>query len=201
MSDFRTGTRLKLSDVGQLSKVTEAGEITSTTRGEAAESYALDTYATTFSISRKALINDDLGAFGDWGQTAGRMAAETEANLLLTLLLSNPTMTEDSKTLFHATHGNLAGTASTIDIANLDLARQAMRGMKALDGKTPINATGKFLIVGPKLETTAEQILASIYAATVGNANPFSGKLTLLVEPRITDGSWYIFADPAVLPV
>lgn len=200
LADFRPGTKLKLSDIGQLQKVSESGEIKHTTRGEASESYALDTYATQFAISRKALINDDLGAFRDWGQTAGRMAAETEANLLITLLLSNPTMNEDSKALFHADHGNL-GAGAAVDVSPLDLARRAMRGMKALDGETPINATPKYLLVGPDLETEAERVLASIYAASVSDVNPFTGKLTLLVEPRITDASWYVFADPAVLPV
>lgn len=198
--DFRALSKLKLSDVGLLEKVSESGEIKSTTRGEAKESYSLDTYATQFAISRKALINDDLGAFRDWGATAGRMAAETEANLLLAKLLANPVMGEDGVALFHATHGNLAAGAA-LDVTALDLARKAMRGMKALDGETPINATPRFLVVGPELETTAEQVLASIYAATVSEVNAFSGKLTLLVEPRITDESFYVFADPAVLPV
>ncbi|EPX78402.1 prohead protease/major capsid protein fusion protein [Salipiger mucosus] len=200
LADFRPGTRLKLSDIGTLGKVSESGEIKHTSRAEASESYALDTYATQFAISRNALINDDLGAFRDWGATAGRMAAETEANLLLSLLLSNPTMGEDATALFHADHGNLAA-GSALEVAALDAARKAMRGMKALDGVTPINATPKYLLVGPELETTAEQILAAIYAATVADANPFTGRLTLLVEPRITDSSFYIFADPAVLPV
>jgi hypothetical protein len=199
IADFRPSTRLKLSDVGLLEKVTESGEIKSTTRGEAAEFYALDTYATQFAISRKALINNDLGAFRDWGATAGRMAAETEANLLLTLLLSNPVMGEDSKALFHADHGNLA-SGTLLDVAGLDLTRKALRGMKALDGKTPINATPKYLVVGPEMETVAERLLASIYATTVADVNAFSGKLSLLVEPRITDDRYYVFADPAVLP-
>ncbi|RVT84553.1 peptidase [Rhodobacteraceae bacterium CCMM004] len=200
INDFRTKTMLKMSDVGQLQKVSESGEITHTSRSETSEGYALDTYGTQFSISRKALINDDLGAFRDWGATAGRMAAETEANLILAVLLSNPTMNEDATALFHAGHGNLAAGAA-LTTAALDAARKAMRSMKALDGKTPINATPKFLLVGPELETTAEQVLASIYAAAVEDTNPFAGRLTLLVEPRITDASFYIFADPAVLPV
>lgn len=205
MSDFRPGTKLALSDIGLLEKVSESGEIKHTSRGEASESYALDTYAAQFAISRKALINDDLGAFRDWSQTAGRMAAETEANLLLALLLSNPTMNEDSTALFHADHGNLAGSAVAIgDSGGFDAlkdGRKAMRGMKALDGTTPINAMPKYLLVGPESETDAEQMLSSIYAATIGDANPFAGRLTLLVEPRITDNRWYLFADPAVLPV
>jgi phage head maturation protease len=206
MAVFRPGTRLKLSDIGTLEKVSESGEIKHTSRGEASESYALDTYATQFAISRKALINDDLGAFRDWGSTAGRMAAETESNLLLTLLLGNPTMGEDGKALFHADHGNLAGTGAALGDAGAGLtalssARLALRGMKALDGKTPINATPKFLLVGPEQETEAEKLLAEIAAATVADVNPFAKRLSLLVEPRITDDQWFVFADPAKLPV
>jgi hypothetical protein len=29
----------------------------------------------------------------------------------------------------------------------------------------------------------------------------FGGKLTLLIEPRITGNGWYVFADPASAPV
>lgn len=200
LADFRPASRLKLSDVGQLQELSENGEIKHTTRGEAVESYSLKTYATQFSISRKALINDDLGAFRDWGATAGRMAAETEANVLVGLLLSNPTMGEDGAAMFHASHGNLAGTGGALSVATLDAARKSMRGRKGLDGKTPINATPRYLVVGPELETTAEQVLASIYAATISDVNPFGGKLSLLVEPRITGNRWYVFADPAALP-
>jgi HK97 family phage prohead protease len=205
LPDFRAASKLKLSDIGLLEKVTESGEIKSTTRGEASESYALDTYATKFALSRKALINDDLGAFRDWGATAGRMAAETENNLLFTLFRQSsgagPVMGEDNKRLFHADHGNLAAAGTALDVTNLSAARLAMRSMKGLDGKTPINAAPKYLLVGAQLETGAEQVLAAIYAATVATANPFTGKLELLVEPRITDKSWYVFADPAALPV
>ena len=201
LPDFRAGTKLKLSDIGLLEKVTESGEITHTSRGEATESYALDTYATQFAISRKALINDDLGAFRDWGQTAGRMAAETEASLLLNLLLSNPLMNEDGKTLFHADHGNL-GAAAGFGLFELGNAHKALRFTKGLDGTTPISARPRYLLVGPEQEIEAKQTLANIYPASVDDVNPYAGgKLTLLVDPRITDVSWYLFADPAVLPV
>jgi HK97 family phage prohead protease len=199
LADFRPASKLKLSDVGALQELTEQGEIKSTTRGEAVESYSLKTYATQFSISRKALINDDLGAFRDWGATAGRMAAETEANVLVGLLLSNPIMGEDGENLFDSAHGNL-GTAGALNVANLGLARKAMRGMKGLDKVTPINATPRYLVVGPEQETTAEQVLASIYAATVADVNPFATKLTPLVDPRISGNRWFLFADPASLP-
>ena len=200
ISDFRPASRLKLSDVGLLQELSESGEITHTTRGEAVESYSLKTFATQYAISRKALINDDLSAFADFGATAGRMAAETEANILVNLLLSNPVLGETSQPMFSTEHGNVAGTGTALDVTNLSAARKSMRNQKGLDGTTPISAVPRYLVVGPELETAAEQLLSTIYAATVGTANPFTESLTLLVEPRIKDASWYVFADPAALP-
>ncbi|WP_065383237.1 prohead protease/major capsid protein fusion protein [Hyphomonas sp. ND6WE1B] len=207
-ADFRPINRLQISEVGALDKLTESGEVKSVTRGEAKESYSLDTAAAMFSLSRKALVNDDLGAFGDWSRTAGRQAAEYEAKTLVALLESNPTM-GDTKALFHTDHGNIAAsggpileydTGGTVILAALADARLAMRMAKGLDGVTPIAATPKYLLVHPNRETEAEQALAAIQAATTGDVNPFSGKLQLLVEPRLTDDSaWYVFADPAQL--
>ena len=204
-TDFRTASRLKLGEIGQLQPVTEAGEIKSTTRSEAAESYALKSYGSTFAISRVAMVNDDLGAFRDWGIAAGRAAAETEAAVLWALLAQSsyagPVMGEDGKRLFHTDHGNLAASGAAIDETTLSAARLALRTMKGLDGKTPIAATPKFLLVGPALETTAEKLLALITPAAASNVNPFAGKLELLVEPRLTGNAWYVFADPAQLAV
>ncbi len=216
LSDFRTASRLKLSEVGPLQKVTEGGEIKNVSRGEATESYALDTYASMFALSRKALINDDLGAFRDWGIAAGRAAAETEANLLFNLLTQSsgagPVMGEDGKRLFHIDHKNLSAASSTLfyyDInqdppqsgGGLDEARIAMRQQKGVNAKSPINATPKYLLVGPALETEAERVLAETSAWSPKDVNPWAGKLTAVVEPRITDKSWYLFADPAQLAV
>ena len=202
-TDFRPATKLKLSGIGQLEKVSETGEIKSTGRGEASESYAIDTYGSLFSLSRQALINDDLGAFRDWGTEAGRAAAETEAELLISVLTQSngagPVMGEDGKRMFHVDHGNL-GTAGPISETTLSEARLSMRTQKSFGpNKRPIRIVPKFLLVGPELETEAEKVLSAIQATQTADVNPFAGKLMLLVEPRIEDGSWYIFADPANL--
>lgn len=201
--DFRSGSALRLGEIGALQRVSESGEIKSVSRSEAVESYALDTYGALFTISRKALINDDLGAFNDWATAAGQAAAQTEAALLWGLLSQSngagPTM-GDGKRLFHADHGNLM-TGAALSVEALSDARLAMRNQTGLDGKTRIAITPRYLVVGPELETEAEKVLASIYAATTTDVNPFSQKLTLLVEPRITDDSWFVFADPASAPI
>jgi hypothetical protein len=160
-------------------------------------------------LSRKAIINDDLGAFRDWGLAAGKAASETEAAQLLDLLTQSsgagPLM-HDNKRLFHADHGNLAATGESLfgtgsDLLPLSNARKAMRMQKGLDGKTPINATPKFLLVNPDRETEAEQALATIYAADASTVNPFTGRLTPLVDARLGGTTWYVFADPSILPV
>lgn len=208
-TDFRAGSSLQLGELSKLEKVSESGELKSKTRGEAKESYSLDTYGGIFSLSRKAIVNDDLGAFRDWGIAAGKAASETEAALLLALLTegsgAGPVM-HDTKRLFHTDHGNLAASGDSIlgtdlDLAPLAAARLAMRTQKGLDGVTPINAAPKFLLVPASLETEAEQAMATIWATGAPDANPFAGKLTVLTDARLTGNGWYLFADPATLPV
>ena len=201
-NDFRAMSILKLGEFSGLQKVTEQGEIKALTAGEAKEGYSLETFGGLFSLTRKALINDDLGAFGRWGEMMGRAAAETEAAQLLALLTqgsgAGPIM-GDGVRLFHADHGNLAGAGAAPGELTLSAARLAMRTQKGLDGTSPINVVPRFLVVGPALETTAEKLLASIYAATTADVQPI--RLALLVEPRITGNGWYVFGDPATAPV
>lgn len=203
-ADFRPLSTLKIGNFTKLEKVTEAGEIKALSTAEAKEGYSLETFGGIFSLSRKAIINDDLGAFARWGEMMGQAAAETEAGQLLALLSANAgagvTM-EDGKALFHADHGNLAATGAALSEATLDAARQAMRSQKMMDGKTPVNVVPRFLVVSPARETAAEKLLTSIQANTTADVNPFGGKLSLIVEPRLTGNGWFIFGDPATAPV
>jgi hypothetical protein len=205
-NDFRPMSKLKLSGTGPLQKLSEHGEIKHTTRAEASESYAIDTYASMFSLSRKALINDDLGAFRDWGTVAGRAAAQTEADLIWSMLSQSsgagPIMNEDNKRLFSADHGNLAsgGDVGIFDATKMGKARLALRTVKDLDKKTPLGLSAKYLLTGPALENLVDQFLADIYPTSSADVNPFVGKLAPLTEPRISGNAWYVFADPAQAP-
>lgn len=199
--DFRAKTVAALGEMPELKKVNQGGEFTYGSIAEASESYSLATYGRIFGISRQALVNDDLGAFADVAVRYGRAVAEFEAGFLAALLASNPAM-KDTVALFHADHGNLAGTGAAISIATLGAARQAMRLQKGLDGKTPIDATPNYLIVPAALETVAEQYVATITANGSSSVNPFSGKLEVCVDPRldaVSATAWYLAADPAVI--
>ena len=198
--DFRSINKLMLGEAPMLEKLNEHGEIKAGTMTEAKEAYKVETWARKIGITRQVLVNDDLGAFSDLARRMGQAAAETEARVLVDLLESNtgngPKM-DDTKALFHADHGNKAGTGAVISDATLSAARLALRTQKGLSGE-PIRVTPKYLLVPPALETEAEKWLATVAAAKAADVNPFSGSLSLVIEPRLASATrWYITADPS----
>lgn len=197
--DFRAVNKIMLGEAPLLEKLNEHGEIKAGTMAEAREAYKVETWARKIGITRQVLVNDDLGAFSDLARRMGQGAAETEARILVDLLEANsgngPKLS-DTKTLFHADHGNKAGSGAIISDATLSAARLALRTQKGIEDRT-IRVTPKNLLVPPALETTAEKWLAAVAPATAADVNPFAGALSLVVEPRLTSATrWYITADP-----
>lgn len=200
-SNFRALHSVKVSSGSDLEEVTEQGEFKSGTVEEGAETFAVKTYGKIFGITRQAIVNDDLDVFSNMFPVLGQGAANTEAKLFAGLLEENAGLgpkLSDGKTLFHADHGNIAQAATSLSVASLGTARVAMRRQKGLAGEA-INVVPSFLVVPPELETLAEQVLTEIAANEVANANPFAGKLKLLVEPRFTSATaWYLCAAPGI---
>jgi hypothetical protein len=203
LPNFKPSSSIRVGEMGRLEQIAESGEITHTSRAEAAETMRLKTYARGITVSRNLMIDDDLGMLGDMTRAFGEAAAQTEADILTSLVLENPSLS-DGMPVFDASRGNLADFGIPLGAAGdqsaIGAARRAMRGFTGLDGKTLINVQPRYLVVGPESETAAEQLLGSIYAATTSDVNPFAGKLTLMVEPRITDDRWFLFADPGRMP-
>ena len=197
--DFRSVNKIMLGEAPLLEKLNEHGEIKAGTMAEAREAYKIETWAKKIGITRQVLVNDDIGAFSDLARRMGQGAAETEARILVTLLEANsgagPTLS-DTKALFHVDHGNKAATGAVISDTTLSAARLALRTQKGIDGRI-IRVTPKNLLVPPALETVAEKWLATIAPATAADVNPFSGAMSLVVEPRLSSATrWYVTADP-----
>lgn len=195
--DFRAKRALQFGEGPGLEKVNEGGEFKHGTIEESGESYSVETFGRIFSISRQALVNDDLAAFTQIPARLGNGARAFEAAQLVAKLVANPNMS-DGTAVFHADHGNLAGSGGALSLNTLSAARNAMRRQTGLGGE-PIDATPYAVVVPPELETLAEQLLSEIAATTTDDVNPFA-KLSLAVEPRLTDTSaWYVAADPATI--
>lgn len=197
--DFRSVNKIMLGEAPLLEKLNEHGEIKAGTMAEAREAYKVETWARKIGITRQVLVNDDLGAFSDLARRMGQAAAETEARILVDLLESNsgngPKLS-DGKTLFHADHSNKGGSGAAISDGTLSAARLALRTQKGIEDRT-IRVTPSYLLVPPAIETEAEKWLASVSPARAADANPFSGSLTLVVEPRLSSAArWYVTAAP-----
>jgi phage head maturation protease len=200
--DFRAKSRIMLDSSGfTLDKVLESGEYRYGSFVDAKESYSVDTFGKIFAISRKALINDDLGAFADITRRLGTAAAVFETQFLVNLLVANagvgPTM-DDGNPLFHTAHGNISTGGAAPSETTLSNARLAMRKQTGGGGGL-ISVTPAYVVVPSELETSTEKLLSSIAPIKTDDVNVFSN-LQMLVEPRLSASSatrWYVAADPA----
>lgn len=199
LPDFKPTNIIGLGDAPALLLVPENGEFK---RGAIADTgllYSLQTYGRIIPITRQAIVNDDQHLFGRIPTMFGRKAADLESDLVWGIILSNPTM-GDGFALFSSQHGNLAGAGGAINVTTVGAGRLAMSTQKSAEGGN-LTIVPEYLIVGPAKQTEAEQFLATVIANQTTNVNPFAGKLQLIVEPRITDLSWYLSANPDAFDV
>lgn len=197
VADFKTINSVQFGDAPALVALPENGEIKAGTISEAKEAYALDSYASKFSIGRRALINDDLDAFARLPAMFARSARQLESDLVWAQITANALMA-DSNALFSAAHANIDSAGAGIGVDSLGAARAAIRKQTSLDGQK-INLMPRYIIVPTALETEAEQVVMPLQPNSTAQVNPFSGKLTVIAEPRLDDDSsahWYVAASP-----
>jgi phage major head subunit gpT-like protein len=194
LPDFKDTNIIGLGDAPSLLLVRENAEFTYGAMSDTGMSYRLQTYGRIIAITRQAVINDDKRLFSRIPTQFGFKARDLESDLVWGLVISNPTMA-DGFALFSAQHGNL-GTGAAITVASVAVGRTAMAQQRSAEGGF-ITVRPSYLVVGPAKQTEAEQFLTAVTAAQPSNVNPFAGKLQLIVEPRITDNSWYLVADPS----
>lgn len=197
--DFKPITGLRLDGDDSLPFIAENGEYTYAAFNESGQQYRVNTFGKIFSLSRQAMINDNLGMYAQMSAQFVRRASTKRADILAAVLNTNLAIldlaTNTSLPLFHVSRGNLAAVGSELSVESLSAARLAMRSQRDRSGV--LDVTPKYLVVGSELETRAEQVLAALAAATVTDVNPFAGKLILVVDPRLIGRAWYLFADPA----
>lgn len=199
--DFKNLQVNMLSGAPDLLQTNEHGEFKYGKMSDGAETYSVLTYGRIVSLTRQAIINDDLRAFERLVAAFGFAARRLENRTVYSQLTANAAMS-DTVALFHATHANLGtGAGSALTFASLSAARTAMRLQKGLQGEE-LNLAPSYLIVPAALEQTAYQLTSSQYVpAKQADVNEFrSGGRTALepiVEPVLDANSataWYLGA-------
>ena len=204
LTDFKPTSLLRVGDFPTLLPYAEDGEIKAGTIGEGKEQVILGSYGRILRLSRQAIVNDDLGAFDQVFGSIGRMIARFENNTFYAMKAQNGGLgpkLSDGKTLFHADHGNLlSGAGGTdMDIDSLGVGRSKIRLQKDGDGQV-LNIAPTRVLVGPELETKAEQLISPLQPQQAGNVNPFAGRLTPTVDGTIAGKAWELYADPNDVP-
>lgn len=214
LSDFKRANRTALSGMNLLDEVPENGEYKYGKPADRTEYITALKYGKLFSISREALINDDLSAFTAIPMNMGRAADLTVNKAVYDSLCSQsgtgPTLNQTGRALFNSTDGNYTATSGTPAVSTLEVGRSAMARQLDPTNSMPLNIQPKYLLVPSALSSTAKILVASekdplgLTSATGGATvpNPFYNQLTVITEAYLDDTShtngtvaWYLIAD------
>jgi HK97 family phage prohead protease len=216
VSDFRAHNRYRLGSFGRLQTVAEHAEYKnqSIPDGEK-ESITAATKGSIISLSRQAMINDDMGAFSRLAIMLGRAARLSVESDVYDAIKSNsglgPTM-GDGNVLFHSSHANL-GTASVIGVAALDADRIVMAEQIDPSGNEYLDLRPEILLVPIGLGAQARVLNEAQYDIDAIDAgtdeqnkfmkpNAVAGLFRTIVDtPRLSGTRRYLLASPTIAPV
>ena len=177
-------------DPPRLNPVGEDGMVELGLPADPGEPARLRSVARRIVLSGQVVANDDAGALDSLARDFALSVRDAEDSRFVVVLLANAD-TADGVPYFDADHGNLLAGAA-LNATSLALASAALRAQTSATG-AELNLEPWALLVGPKLEQTARALLRAV--TVEGSPTP-----RLVVESRISDVSWYVFADPAVRP-
>lgn len=194
--DFREKTGIAVDGKVTFEEIAEGGEYkNSLLLTDDSAKIKLKTYGRKITVTRQAIINDDLSVFEKLPSLIALGAANFQAATVWALLTGNA-KTPDGVTMFHATHGNLAGAGAALSEATLNAARIAMYKQKSPAGEQ-ISVLPKILLVPIELEMAAEKLMTAVLANATGDVNTFAKKYQIMTSPFLTNANaWYLAADP-----
>jgi hypothetical protein len=159
------------------------------------------------TLTRQQIINDELSAFRSLVGQLGRRAKTAIERALYAVVM------EETDSFYTVSRGNRL-TDAPLSIYAIGLARSALAKMQDANGD-PLATAGRYLLVATELEPYA---LAIYTAMTVNEttttdrpkpvSNPYVNRYEPVSSPYLSTGTgngqspmtWYLLADPAVLP-
>ncbi len=188
LTDFKPNRRVDLSTFPSLPQVSEGAEYTYGSVGDRGEQIMLATYGKLMSITRQAIINDDLSALDRIPRLMGRAAIRTVGDLVYAVLTGNPQMS-DGNNLFSSQHKNQL-SAGALSIARLDEGKTKMATQK--DGQATLNIRPSYLLTPVALESTANAFVRGEFDPANPDAripNPVRDMVEVIADARLDDAS------------
>lgn len=198
-TDFREHTGVSLDSFSSLDLVPEGSEYKHGQTSDSGVTYSVATYGKLFSITRQAIIDDNLQVLTKVPEGMGRAAMRTVGNIVWAIMLNNPQL-KDGNALFSAAHKNIAAAGAAPDVTTYDAAVVAMGTHANKDGDA-LNITPKFLIVPAVFNAKALQLLRSTSVGTADQPNmynPYQNAVQPIMDGRIDVAGvkkWFVVAD------
>lgn len=216
--DFKNIYRARVSEVPSLQARRTGGTLNYVSISDTGETYYLSEYNSAIRLERKAIINDNLDAFGTLPQLQANSCWRGEEEAVYGVLTANAAMA-DTGTLFNTTavtttggHANqVTGTAylGAPSVATIGAAEKLMLVQKGPKGASRLGLSPKFIITPAALKVstmaflTSENLIAVISSTstapvTTGQRNPYAGRLTHVWSPVLDDTSatgFYLASD------
>lgn len=210
--NFQQITTVSLTGHLQYEKLGAAGEIKHGTLDDLTYTNQADTYAAMLAITRKDIINDDLGALTAVPRRLGRGGALKLNDIFWTEFLGLV-----SANFFASGNSNLNAAVADMTIGGLAATETIFMNQTDPDGK-PLGIMPKIVLVPTALKATATAlldaqrgsgVLITGASTTIPDANVFQGRFRVESSPYISNSSytgntsagWWMLADPNECPV
>ena len=124
-NDFKALKLIRRSSAPKMVKLkSEDAEVKYGGYSERQEEVAPETYVGGVMLTRKIIINDDLGAFAQDTLGLGESVADNRDDIVCSIFTDNAPLS-DTYALFHANHNNISGTTGG-DVAAVEAAEEKM---------------------------------------------------------------------------
>jgi hypothetical protein len=209
VSNFHEHNRYRPGAFGTLDDVNDHGELKrkSIPDGEK-RAVTIGTKGNTIGITRRTIIQDDMGVFTNLAGAFGMAAQNTIETTVWSKITANAGLGADygdSNPLFHSSRSNINTVGSALSVAGLDADRVIMKRQPAPSGTTKLNLAPAILVVPTELGGEARVINEAQYDNTTNKLNvpnKARGLFRDIVDTaQLTGTRRYLFADPAVAPV
>lgn len=188
------------------------------TLGEEQVNYKVGTRGQLITVTRTAIVNDDLGAVARLPRLFGRAARRTFARSVWNLFMANAAYDADALAWFHASHANLGSTALTADATGVAALVVRLNALMAQTEPGSLEKLGgawwaakPMLVVPSASQAIAKQLNQSdgIPGTANNGDNPVRGLFgnadnpeNILVVPLFTDATdWGLFRQPTDMEI
>jgi len=213
--DFKETSLVKMSNFSDIDDIPEGMAFKDGRFSDKKETVSVDTKGKKFSLTRQAIINDDLNSFTKipfaMMSSVARRINKDVYDKLTSNSLTGPQMTEDSYYMFDASnHGNLVQTSGVPSVNTIGAAEAKLMMMKLpkpdlTSVQQYTNLTGKYLITGVNNRLTVQQVLSTGFdpaQSMAGVFNPYTGLIPVtdaylqsLLTAADKANAWYLAAD------